>query len=53
MKSTLEHPPASSAEKGVEPILDQQPPPGRSWNSPSDLWHSKTTVIAALAMGDG
>ena len=50
MKTTLEHPPASGPEKGAEPKLSQEPPPGRSWNSPSGLWHRKTTVIAALSI---
>ena len=50
MKTTLEHPPASGSEKGAEPKLSQEPPPGRSWNSPSGLWHRKTTVIAALSI---
>jgi cation transport ATPase len=37
-------------EKGAEPKLSQEPPPGRSWNSPSGLWCRKTTVIAALSI---
>ena len=49
MKSTLEHPPASGSEKGAKPKLGQEPPLSRSWNSPSALWHRKTTVIAAFA----
>ena len=48
--TTLEHPPASGSEKGAEPKPGQEPPPGRSWNSPSGLWHRKTTVIAALSI---
>ena len=50
MKTTLKHSPASGSEKGAEPKLSQEPPPGRSWNSPSGLWHRKTTVIAALSI---
>ena len=50
MKTTSEHPPSSGPEKGAEPKLSQEPPPGRSWDSPSDLWHRKTTVIAALSI---
>jgi heavy metal translocating P-type ATPase len=50
MKTTLEHPPASGSGKGVERKLSQEPTPGRSWNSPSGLWHRKTTVIAALSI---
>ena len=50
MKTTLEHPPTSGSEKGAEPKLSQVPPPGRSWNSLSGLWHRKTTVIAALSI---
>jgi heavy metal translocating P-type ATPase len=50
MKTTLELPPASGPEKGAEPKLSQEPPPGRSWNSPSALWRRKTTVIAALSI---
>lgn len=30
-------------------MLGQESPPGWSWNSPSGLWHGKTTVIAALS----
>ncbi len=36
--------------KTAEPKLGQEPPPGRSWNSPVGLWHRKTTVIAALSI---
>ncbi len=50
MKTTLEHPRVNDSEKGAEPKLRQKPPPGRSWNSPSGLWHRKTTVIAALSV---
>jgi len=50
MKTTSEHPPASGSEKRAEPKLSQEPPPGRSWNSPSGLWQRKTTVIAALSI---
>jgi heavy metal translocating P-type ATPase len=50
MKTTLEHPPDTGPEKGAEPKLSQEPPPGRSWNSRSGLWHRKTTVIAALSI---
>jgi len=50
MKTILEHPPASRSEKGAQPRLSQEPPPGRSWNSPSGLLHRKTTVIAALSI---
>src|SRR6202049_3752862 len=42
MMSTSEHPPSSSPEKGAEPKLSEEPPPG--------LWHRKTTVIAALSI---
>ena len=42
--------PAIGSEKGEEPKLSQQPPPGRCWYSPSGLWHRKTTVIAALSI---
>src|ERR1700682_373859 len=49
MKTTLKHPPASGSEKGAEPKLSQEPP-GPSWNSPSGLWHRKTTIIAALSI---
>ena len=34
----------------MEPKLESEPPPGRSWYSPSGLWHRKTTVIAALSI---
>jgi heavy metal translocating P-type ATPase len=50
MTTTLEHPPAFGTEKGTEPTLSQEQPPGRSWNSPAGLWHRKTTVIAALSI---
>ena len=50
MKTALEHPPANRPEKGAEPKPSQEPPPSRSWNSPSALWHRKTTVIAALSI---
>ena len=50
MKTTLEHSPGSGSEKGAELKLSQEPQSGRSWNSPSDLWHRKTTVIAALSI---
>jgi heavy metal translocating P-type ATPase len=50
VKTTLEHPPASGSDKGAEPKLSKEPPPGRSTNLPSGLWHRKTTVIAALSM---
>jgi heavy metal translocating P-type ATPase len=50
MKTTLEHPPASSSERGAEQKPIQVRPPGRSWNSPEGLWHRKTTVIAALSI---
>ena len=46
----MEHPPASGSENGAEPKLSQGPSPGRSWNSPSDLWRRRTTVIAALSI---
>ncbi|MEA3211246.1 MAG: hypothetical protein QOE70_4303 [Chthoniobacter sp.] len=32
--------------QGVEPKLAEEPPPVRSWDSPSGLWLRKTTVIA-------
>jgi hypothetical protein len=44
------NPPASGSEKGAEPKLSQEAAPGRSWNSPSGLWHRKTTIIAALSI---
>jgi hypothetical protein len=44
------NPPARGSEKAVEPKLSQEPPPSRSWNSPSGLWHRKTTIIAALSI---
>ncbi len=50
MKTTLEHPPASGSAKDAEPKPSQEPPPGRSWYSPSGLWQRKTTVIAALSV---
>ena len=50
IKTTMEHPPANGSEKGAEPKLSQEPPPGRSWNSPSALWRRKTTVIAAFSI---
>ncbi len=50
MKTTLEHPPASGPVKRSEPKPSQEPPPGRSWYSPSGLWQRKTTVIAALSV---
>lgn len=34
----------SGAEKRPEPKLSQESPPGRSWYSPSALWHRKTTA---------
>jgi cation transport ATPase len=37
-------------ERGAEPKLGQEPPPGQSWNSPSGLLYRKTTVIAALSI---
>ena len=49
MRTTLEHPPASGSGHGAEPKLSQNPP-GQSPNSPSGLWHRKTTVIAALSI---
>ena len=49
MKTTLEHP-ASDSEKGAEPKLSHALPPGRFWNSPSALWHRKTTFIAAFSI---
>jgi heavy metal translocating P-type ATPase len=45
-----ERPLASGPEKGGETQLSQEPPPVRSWFSPSGLWHRKTTVIAALSI---
>ncbi len=50
MKSALEQPPDSGSEKETEPKLSQETPPGRSWNSPSGLWHRKTTVITTLSI---
>jgi hypothetical protein len=34
----------SGEEKRPEPKLSQESPPGRSWYSPSGLWHRKTTA---------
>ena len=50
MKTTSEHPLASGPEKASELKLSQEPPTGRSWYSPSRLWHRKTTVIAAFSI---
>ena len=50
MKTTLEHSPVSGPEKGDQPKPSQDPQAGRSWYSPSGLWHRKTTVIAALSI---
>ena len=41
---------ASDSEKGAEPKLSHELPPGRFWNSPSGLWHRKTTFIAAFSI---
>jgi heavy metal translocating P-type ATPase len=46
----VEHPPASGLGKRAEPTLNQAPPPGRPWYSPSALWQRKTTIIAALSI---
>ena len=43
------HPPAAR-RRGRSQSRVKQPPPGRSWNSLSGLWHRKTTVIAALSV---
>src|SRR5476651_2223151 len=50
MKANLEHPFTCSPETKAEPKRSQEPPPGRSWNSPSGLWHRKTTVIAVFSI---
>jgi heavy metal translocating P-type ATPase len=50
MKSTLEPPSDSSSLKRAELKPRQEPPPGRSLNSLSDLWKRKTTVIAVLSI---
>ena len=50
MTATSEPPRASGPVKGVEATPSQEPPPVRSWYSPSGLWHRKTTVIAALSI---
>ena len=50
MNATLQHPPASGPEKEAKLKLAQEPPPIRSWNSPSGLWHRKTTIIAVLSI---
>ena len=50
MKTILEHSPVSGPEKGDQPKPSQDPQAGRSWYSPSGLWHRKTTVIAALSI---
>ena len=42
--------PVTGPKKGPEPESIQEPSPARSWNSPSDLWNRKTTVIAALSI---
>ena len=47
---TLEHPPANRPAKVTEPKLSADPPPRRSWYSPSSLWRRKTTVIAGLSI---
>ena len=49
-KPPLEHPPNKDPAKMTEPKLSPDLPPGRSWYSPSSLWHRKTTVIAALSI---
>src|ERR1700693_2013948 len=49
-KNTLEHPPASDSKKRAEPKPSQEPPLGRSWDSPSNLWQRRTTVIAAFSI---
>ena len=48
-KMALARPLARGSEKGAEP-LNPGLPPGWSWNSPSGLWHRKTTVIAAFSI---
>ena len=50
MKTSSEHPPSSTPEKGAEPKLGQEPVSGLSRNSASVLWHHKTTVIAAFSI---
>jgi cation transport ATPase len=50
MKTSLEHPPASGSEKWSEPKLSMEPPPDRSWKSPSALCQRKTGVIAAFSI---
>ena len=47
---TLEPPPPHGPAKVTEPKLSADPPPGRSWYSPSSLWRRKTTVIAGLSI---
>ena len=41
---------ASGPQQEVAPDLGQDPPPVRSWSLLSDLWHRKSTVIAALSI---
>ena len=41
---------ASGPQPEVAPDLGQDPPPVRSWSLLSDLWHRKSTVIAALSI---
>ncbi len=41
---------APATETKPTPTLTQDPPPARPWNSPSGLWHRKTTVIAAFSI---
>lgn len=50
MKTSSEHPPSSTPQKGAKPKLGQEPVPSLSRNSPSALWHHKTTVIAAISI---
>lgn len=45
---------AGGLEKRAELKLSEEPRPTRSWNSPSGLWHRKTTTFGALlAAGPG
>ena len=49
-KANVEPPFARGQENGNDPKMSRKPPPDRSWNSPSGLWHRKTTVIAAFSI---
>ena len=50
MNTYSEHPPSSTTKKGAEPKLGHEAVSSLSRNSPSVLWHHKTTVIAAFSI---